>query len=659
MTEGSPSHSENAALYAFLAAYLLVLLGIGGAAYRRRRQANRVGSKASAYFGGSYSSRLLGLTTFSSIFSGYTIAGIPSEAYEDGFLSLRWLPGGVCMALSMLLFSPRLRRLSVDRCYTSPNDFIKDRFRYTPLTLMCTFLMTAPQIFFCTVQFVSFGSMLSNLTLGAIPEWLCRVIFGVVVLWMERLGGMHSVVLSDAVQGVLMILGFVIVPIFVMGHYGSLGSMASASCSSCEIVRVDGPAMDPLSVPDVCQWPGLEPGQCPSGGMDRINQTLPVGCVLSGCLPHVPGLYAYPDLSSLFQMLFFMVNLLALPLNPHMIQRMYIASDDSALRAVVMELCLAPFLVMMPGIIIGLTKRVYEKQWPMASQMASAFAGVNMELMRKGVVEYGVVSVFTCGALAAIMSTADSVILGVSCTLSYDIYKDILRPGASSGHLVNFSGLVSLALVVVSVCLGFVVDVRHFSTLLTLQNGLLLQAFPAYVSGLWFEISAVAVSLGCFSGLAVFAICFLYNLFAEEPSLTRHVPETIWATLINVIVVFVASRYMEDVYDESTVNRRWGSQLAAEDINDAMADSLEPKYWVIPIALLIAVLSLPWWSHGGGEISSGVFGGFPDWGLIMLGATLVMSILGLAVAAAWRPGEALMDNSSEASSTELESTAAE
>ena len=51
---------------------------------------------------------------------------------------------------------------------------------------------------------------------GAIPKWACMVIFCVMILTLEVLGGMNSVVLTDALQHVSTVVVWILMadPIF-------------------------------------------------------------------------------------------------------------------------------------------------------------------------------------------------------------------------------------------------------------------------------------------------------------------------------------------------------------------------------------------------------------------------------------------------------------
>eukprot|EP00448_Togula_jolla_P019467 CAMPEP_0170588644 /NCGR_PEP_ID=MMETSP0224-20130122/10941_1 /TAXON_ID=285029 /ORGANISM="Togula jolla, Strain CCCM 725" /LENGTH=611 /DNA_ID=CAMNT_0010912377 /DNA_START=24 /DNA_END=1859 /DNA_ORIENTATION=+ len=598
--------------------YLLLLLSVGIFAYRAKRVETTAVSASAAHFGGSYNPVFLILTTLASIYSGYTVTGIPAEAYRDGFTSLRWLPGALVIALAHLLFAPRLRRIAVERSYMSPNDFIKDRFRSPLLTLMCTVFMCVPQVFYSTAQFASFASTLSGLTLGAVDLWVARAMLGGIILLLELTGGMKSVVLSDVIQAFLMIAGFVLLPSFVMGYYGSFGSLGSEFCSNCFYVSTN-----------------LTAGECPA--TCEAGFAVADHCQLSGCLPQVPQLYDYPDWTKRCEMLFFIGGLLFFPLNPHMVQRIYIARNDQGFRLVLMVLFVMPFLAAMPGIITGIAKKTVEGKWPLSSQKSTAFAGMCVEIMRKGAFEYGVVSVLNCAALAAIMSTADSVILGVSSTVSFDVFRDILRPQATEKEIVRVGLMVSAIMVIASFVYGFYLVPADFGTFLTIQNGLLGQAAPAYLAGLWMNVSARSVTIGCSAGLSVFAIMFIYSKSVDDGVLVRYVPDIFWGLGANIIVLFGCHCISPDHDSGDDSNQRWGSRLTQPRIAELMEDTQEPSYWVVPVILIGIVLALPWWGASGDDMSAGAIDGIPEWAVFLMVMTGVLCALGVYGAWTWIP----------------------
>jgi Na+/proline symporter len=75
---------------------LYVAIPITFWAYRRMEKMKHEGvtdQLQAHYLGGrEFGSILTAGTIFASFFSGYTVVGVPDEAYEKGWIALRWLP---------------------------------------------------------------------------------------------------------------------------------------------------------------------------------------------------------------------------------------------------------------------------------------------------------------------------------------------------------------------------------------------------------------------------------------------------------------------------------------------------------------------------------------------------------------------------------------
>ena len=163
---------------------------------------------------------ILLLTTFASIFSGYTLVGVPNEAGSKGFFALRWVAGIMAIAISFLIIFPRIRRLSVFRNYESPGDFINDRYDNKLLCVLVSLCLCIPQLFYLAVQIFSLGAVISNLTNGELNFYAIILVATALILTFEAIGGMRSVAYTDAVQATVMIIIFLTIPIVIGVMYG-------------------------------------------------------------------------------------------------------------------------------------------------------------------------------------------------------------------------------------------------------------------------------------------------------------------------------------------------------------------------------------------------------------------------------------------------------
>jgi len=342
----------------------------------------------------------------------------------------------------------------------------------------------------------------------------------------------------------------------------------------------------------------------------------------------------------------FIFNFIAFPLNPHMIQRTMIAKADDALRVTSQSVGIAAFLTMIPGIVVGITARVNEDVWPLSSSDAGALASVQNELKKDGPFQYGLVAVLTCASLAAIMSTADSVILGVANAVSIDIYKGVLRPDASGEAVVHFGNVIAILFTATAFAMGVAVTSASFGALLSLQNGLILQIVPSFLAGLFFErVSTSALLTGLIAGLISVPIMFFVapdHPVGEE--ILAYVPAANFCALVNFFT-FIAlqfrCRFLPETSTEpsgifaESVRERFGERLTLAQIQEYMVNDVEPNRMLLALGWVLLLVSFPWsYDISLTEVTDY---GFPSWTIYTLGFGVLVAGAQFASLAAWKP----------------------
>lgn len=602
------SQNANVLLYAFVGIYFCLLVVVAKIAHSKKVRAIESHGEIKAHFSGSYGAISLFLTTFSTIYSGYTVIGIPEEAFARGFVALRWIGATLVIVAGMLLFNPRLRRVAAVRGYTSPQDFLNDRYGTLRLRLLCAVCGVIPIISYITAQIVSFSAMLQGMTLGAVPKWACMVIFCVMILTLEVLGGMNSVVLTDVVQSILMIASFLTIPVVIAAEYGWLPAIGPSDCGFLRNVSPN--VTDIFSVPDEC--------------MGAAH-----GCVAAGCIEAVnPEFYQFPARSTCCEIVFFLLNMLVAPLSPHIVQRTYIATSDADMRLVVGAMLLAPFIAQTPGIIIGLTKSAYDPMWPVVDQEATAFSGLSAQLKMVGWFQYFLVTMMTCSTLAAIMSTADSAVMGASSIASIDVVKGSLLPNLSTKNVVRLGEATSVIICIVASIMGMYCSDEQLGTMIVFQGGMNMQLLPAFGLGLYFPIKELAVTSGIIAGLISLVIVLIVGNPVED-----YVPTVYISAAINFLIVALVQGICSARAEAKAAEA--GAALSIDSVREAMSTSREPKLVLVALMLGIAVASAPWYGTPGEEEE--IIYGLPRWGLFQLAAFVMMFFVGAVTCALWKP----------------------
>jgi len=163
---------------------------------------------------------VLGVSLAASLFSGYTVVGIPAEAFVDGFSAWRWIGSCVFIYSVITCYGPRLNFLSRQRDYVSTLDWPKDRFGIEDpvksiFHWVLTLVITIPCFVYLIAQFTAFSSTITSLSDDNIPFWAASIFLGIMVVMYEVLGGLKAVALTDVLQGSILLLGALMVFVYV------------------------------------------------------------------------------------------------------------------------------------------------------------------------------------------------------------------------------------------------------------------------------------------------------------------------------------------------------------------------------------------------------------------------------------------------------------
>ena len=226
---------SNAALVTFLI-YTLAVFGLAALSNRLLKSK----SFLSEYFLGS---RGLGVWAFALTFaatsaSGGSFTGFPSKIYSHGWILALWIGSYMVVPICTMGFlGKRLNQVArISGSITVP-DVLRDRFNSRNFGLLAVLLIVFFMSFNLIAQFKAgslilktlladvdafhgisrglFGSMtavggsLEGLPGG--PEYLlCLLTFGIAVIIYTAYGGFHAVVWTDVMQGIVMIIGVLI-----------------------------------------------------------------------------------------------------------------------------------------------------------------------------------------------------------------------------------------------------------------------------------------------------------------------------------------------------------------------------------------------------------------------------------------------------------------
>jgi Na+/proline symporter len=430
-----------------LISYLAVLIGIALAA-RRARQSE---SPADHFLAGrGLGVFVLFLTLYATAYSGNSLLGYPGQAYRQGF---SWVMATGFMLSIIVVFhalAPKLRPIAVRESFVTPGDWVRFRFAGEPgsraLLLAVSFLMAFALANFLFGSLKAMGELTEQFTSAAISyEWGVFLLAGM-ILFYETVGGMRAVAWTDALQGVLMLLGLGALLHWLLGESGGLGSLTN------QILEVRPGAAD---LPDVSE---------------QINWFSTI--VLMG---------------------------LASVVYPQAIQRIYAARSGRVLRRSFALMSFMPLATTWVVTLIGLAAIARfqglgdieaDRVMPL---LLGAWAREGLGLSIAAMIVF-------LGALAAIMSTADSVLLSLGSVAAEDLFGRSRREAGTTrfGKRIAAAVMAGMALLAIgarNVTLWGVIE---------LKMELLIQCVPAFLIAIhWPRFRARPALIGLVFGVGI------------------------------------------------------------------------------------------------------------------------------------------------------------
>lgn len=480
---------SGAAGIIIMAAYGLLMLAIGIFTYYRNRGIHQ-SNKEFYLGGGKIGVVVLFFTFFATQYSGNTIVGYAPTAYRMGFMWMQSITFFILIVIGYLLFAPRLYVLSKKHNFITPSDFIETRFKNKAVTLLASLLMLYGLANFLLEQIVAIGQGVSGLTGGTVPYQAAVIFFVTIMIIYGWLGGMRSVAYTDTMQGVALLIGVIVLLIGSILYFGSVGD-------ATQYAEAFSP--EKLGAPDI------------EGVVDWFSMLVLITI----------GAAIYP----------------------HAIQRIYAAGSERTLKRSLMGMAWAPFItsgfVFLIGIIgikayPGLSENESEQ---LIGMMANHIAAQN------GIFYWAMIFLFG-GIIAAIVSTADSVLLTLSSVISKDIYGRHINKKASDQKQI-FVGKVTGVFVVVALLLLAWYPPATLYRIFILKFELLIQIAPAFILGLyWRRMHSHAVFIGMLIGTIVASFMAFKGL---QPF---GITSGLWGLFVNtafaVILSFVLKQNQEE-----------------------------------------------------------------------------------------------------------------
>lgn len=484
---------NSIALLIFVA-YVVAVLFVGYVGLRRSR-----GSSEDFFVAGrSVGPLILFFSLAATNFSAFFFFGFAGAAYKFGYGYYGIMAIGTSlMAITFYYLGRRIWKAGKKYSLITPPELYGARYGSEPLRLVILGVFVLFTLPYIATQAIGGGIALTTLTDGEISFEIGAVIVTAVIAIYLMLGGMRSDVLTDLLQGVMM----VVVALAAVGFvsYG-LGGFGAANEAAFE------------SVPALFSLPG---------GAGFFTIQIWISYIL---------LWSFCD-----------------PLFPQLFQRFYAARDEGAIRKSMMAypvitavLFIAPVLIGIWGNIDfpGLTGGEVDNILPMMlSEHAPAWAfGLAM-----------------AAGFAALMSTADSQLLVLSSMFTRDVCRRFWRRREITSALEIRTGrviILLLSLVSLAIALSSIESIFSMLTKTTFTGLAIL--FPATVASLYWRGSTAA---GCIASILVGEGLYALIYFEIIPDgwmmgFLPAIPLVLIASAVLLLVSMITSKPKPEMVEE-------------------------------------------------------------------------------------------------------------
>jgi SSS family solute:Na+ symporter len=359
--------------------YLLVLIYLG----YRGSQLTRPG--VSDYFvaNGTLGSLVIFLTGIGTALSSFTFLGSGGITYDLGVAGIVIIGAIAITDLpAMMILGEKFWKIGkMGRDYVTPSDLLCDRFGGSDtLRVVVALIAVGFSFFYISIQFKGMGLVLDVLTGGLVSQNLGIAYVGIFMAVYIAIGGMRGVAYTDALQAVLLFGGMTVVALWVVFTIpGNVYTQAAEQAS--RVTTVDGSVVNLYTV--------------------------------------VAGFG------------------LSLPVWPHMWERYFSARRHSGVWGLGMAEGIGDmFLLTLFAGLIGFA----------AIAVFPGLEGANTDTAILRFIDQmpgPVLGVLMAAAVAAAMSTADSIILMIGSIFSRDVYQVLLSGDVSEERLSTYSKIAS------------------------------------------------------------------------------------------------------------------------------------------------------------------------------------------------------------------------
>jgi len=489
---------------AIVAVYFLVLIGIGawGSSKIRTTEDYIVAGRSLGFW-------VFTILMVASICSGMTLVGVSGLGYATGWPTI-WEQ--ICVPLAaafcIIVFGVKIHHVGKHAGYMTVEDYFAHRFE-SPRAIrgLSAVAGVVVSLIYLVGQYTAISIVL--IWLFDIPHLQALLIAVIIITAYTVIGGLFAVSWTTLIQGGILIIGVILTAPFVI---------------------------------------------LKAGGLTHINKVL-AGLDPNMVQPWYPSpVYAgYAFATPEFLASFGLLLTIGLAVAPHVINNVLAAKEDRYFRWSPLIAFVLYVIVMFLVKFAGFAVRVLEMEGQLV--LPGAVNAQDFAFMYGIENAFGslfIWSIFAVIVLAAVMSTTDRLLLTIGTMFSWDIYRNLPKPGASDREVLLVSKIAVVAAAVGSLWLA-INPPEMLAWLIWMGIGVMLAAFAIpLLGGLYWrratrEGAIASMALGLLSA-GVFGYWHQY-----VAKLTVHF--SFYALVISfvamIVVSLVTSRNSKSALDET------------------------------------------------------------------------------------------------------------
>ena len=439
-----------------LVGYLFLTVGLGFWQGRRTR------SQEDFVLGGSkLPGWMLALSERATGESAWLLLGFTGFVYANGLSGL-WIAAG-CLAgicTSWIVLARKFRQEAARHQALTMPEYFSARFpdRAATIRLLSTAIIAFFFVFYVGAQFAGAGKTIER-TFGLAPVW-GQTISAVVIMAYASFGGFISVVAVDAFQAILMILTLVATPLFMLARVAAGPVSISAALASA------GPGMTSLT-----------------GGLTGFAAGLLIFNNFAWFFGYLGG---QPQLNARFM-----------------------GMRDDRQVAIGRNIAIVWTVLAYGGaIMIGLCALA------LFGPKAVPDAEMILPHALTSLLPPWLAGILLAGAVAAMVSTAESMLIVAGTSISQDAYQGIVKKGGASDRaLLAVSRVATLAIGILGLVLAFTTEKLIYSIVSYAWAGIGCSFAPAVLlSFYWDRFNSAGVVTALLAGLATTIVWVLTGL---------------------------------------------------------------------------------------------------------------------------------------------------